>query len=91
MRSARRARLWECNPALRWSTAAESGDIEDRIRANAEAVRKHYSLRSFGDRLRELYQLVVGSPRQAAPALEHGSAILDAFLSLPRFSPIRFE
>ncbi len=58
---------------------------------NALAVRDNYSLESSGMRLRTLYQTVLGSSRGARHKLTCGASILDAFLSLQRFNPIRID
>lgn len=89
--AARREQLMEFNPAMQWATILQTPAVDDRVRANAAVVRQHYSLVESGRRLRDLYNQVWESPRQSAPPLDAGSAILDSFLGLPRFHPIRFD
>ncbi len=75
--------------------APSMGPDQDAIRrctaANAQAVHDHYSLESSGMRLRNLYHTVLESPRGEQWMLPQGATILDAFLSLPRFNPIRID
>ncbi len=61
------------------------------VEENAAVVRRVYSLETCGRRLRELYRAVADSPRAAARQPFDAARILDEFLSLSRFQPIRVE
>lgn len=61
------------------------------VEENATAVRQAYSLAACGQRLAQLYRTVVASDRTARPPPLDGERILDQFLSLARFQPIRVE
>jgi hypothetical protein len=86
----RRRRLRYLNPwieeALRPDRACETVVAE-----NANVVRRVYSLEACGRRLGRLYRAVADSPRTACRRTFHAERILDQFLSLPRFQPIRVE
>jgi hypothetical protein len=86
-----RERLLELNPGMRGGLAGNPTPTADLVQRNATAVRRAYSLESSGQRLRGLYQQVLASPRRTPQVLEHGSAVLDAFLGLARLHPIRIE
>ncbi len=65
---------------------------DDRVQQNAAAVRAGFSLHASGMRLRELFAACLRSERGATiepPA--HGSRVLESFLSLSRFQPLRIE
>jgi glycosyltransferase involved in cell wall biosynthesis len=86
----RRRRLRCLNPWL------EGALQQDRtcgpvVEENANVVRRGYSLEACGRRLSQLYRAVAASPRTACPRTFHAERILDEFLSLPRFQPIRVE
>jgi hypothetical protein len=61
------------------------------VQANAQVVRRDYSVAACGRRLSQLYRAVAGSPRAASPRPFHAERILDEFLSLARFQPVRVE
>jgi hypothetical protein len=84
--------LLQRNPMLQAGLDAIDGDSGDRIASNDQVVRERFSLRSSGQRLRQLYAQVAASPRtdQLDP-LASGRGILDAFLSLARLQPLRVE
>jgi hypothetical protein len=87
---ARRTELLELNPVL----GTLLGPVAERLPVtahNAAVVRAHYGLQSAGLRLRDLYRTVLDSPRGREAELPRGDSILDAFLSLSRFHPIRVE
>jgi hypothetical protein len=88
---ARRARLWELNPTLGNMLACERDGERSRIAGNARAVRRNYGLVGAGRRLREVYQRVYCSLPHELEALESSTTILDAFLSLTRFHPLRID
>ena len=61
------------------------------VEENAAVVRCAYSLEACGRRLMQLYRGVAGSPRSASRQPFDAERILDEFLSLSRFQPIRIE
>jgi glycosyltransferase involved in cell wall biosynthesis len=61
------------------------------VEQNAAVVRRVYSLEACGRRLIQLYGAVAGSPRTASRQPLDAERILDEFLSLSRFQPIRVE
>ena len=67
--------------------AVDDGVVEGNVRV----IRKTYSLGPCGDRLVGLYRRILadsGAGWEPAPAAS-GTAILNAFLDLPRFRPLR--
>jgi len=61
------------------------------VEENAAVVRRVYSLEACGRRLIQLYGDVAGNPRTASRQPLDAERILDEFLSLSRFQPIRVE
>lgn len=88
--ASRRRDLQRLNPVLDAALTRRPG-IESSTSRNAEAVRLNYNLQASGARLDQLYRRVSESPRGEHHGLPRTSAILDAFLSLQRFQPIRIE
>ena len=86
----RRDRLLELNPWIARALTLDSIGASDTIRRNVEAVRGEFSLEVSGTRLLDLYRSLEASPRsdQVDP-LPDGPCILDSFLCLSRFHPIR--
>ncbi len=80
--------LRQLNPVLDLHRLELSGPY---LADNVRAVRETYSLESSGMRLQQLYQALLQSPRGESQSAAHGTSILDAFLSLPRFQPIRID
>lgn len=73
-------------------TALERGrSCADVVDENAAVVRRVYSLEACGRRLGDLYRAVAGSPRAAGVPPFHAERVLDEFLGLARFQPIRVE
>ncbi|MGM0489084.1 MAG: hypothetical protein ACQESR_20275 [Planctomycetota bacterium] len=87
----RRQELRQLNPGFDLSFEPRSDASDDRISRNAQVVRDHYSLEPSGARLHELYRTVLDSPRGEQYELPEGSSMLDAFLSLRRFNPVRIH
>lgn len=86
----RRGRLLSLNG---WIEEALRPDRADRpmIDRNAAAVRRAYSEEACGRRLAELYRHVAASPRSAERQPLDAERLLDEFLGLARFQPIRIE
>ncbi|MBV8228751.1 MAG: hypothetical protein JO329_02090, partial [Planctomycetaceae bacterium] len=86
----RRRRLLDLNPWMEHSLDRSGASSEDVVRQNAEAVRRTYALDSFGPQLRDLYRTIAGSPRSdPLKSLTQPRRVLNAFLNLNRFHPIR--
>ena len=94
----RRRRLLQLNPMVDEALTMEVKD-EDRdedwdeaLNRNAETVRQSFSLEGCGRRLQEIYARVTASSRSSeTEPLARGEAILDSFLDLRRFHPLRVE
>lgn len=86
-----RAEFRALNPFLALPLDQSSEALGQQIGHNAQAVRDNYSLESSGMRLRTLYETVLQSPRCRRHPFPDQSSILDAFLSLQRFHPIRVD
>jgi len=86
----RRRRLRSRNPWLEDALRTDGGHGPE-VEQNAATVRRGYSLEACGQRLARLYRAVVASDRTARPQPLDGERILDQFLSLARFQPIRVE
>ncbi|MDH3717626.1 MAG: hypothetical protein OES79_05835 [Planctomycetota bacterium] len=86
-----RDRLLEINPWI--AEALTSGTADTTlVEHNARIVRSQYSLASSGCRLLEIYQRVAGSDRDGElQPLARGQRVLDNFLGLSRFHPLRVE
>ncbi|MDD4270685.1 MAG: hypothetical protein PHO07_10880 [Pirellulales bacterium] len=86
----RRGRLLALNG---WIEEALRLDRADRptIDENAAAVRRAYSEEACGRRLGQLYRQVAASPRSAARQPLDAERLLEEFLGLARFQPIRIE
>jgi len=73
-------------------TALQPGrSCQEVVDENAAVVRRAYSLEACGRRLGDLYRAVAGSPRVASVQPLHAERVLDEFLRLARFQPIRIE
>ncbi|MFW6170470.1 MAG: hypothetical protein ACODAD_08270 [Planctomycetota bacterium] len=81
----------QLNPAFDVSCEQRSKASADRISRNAQLVRDQYSLEPSGVRLQALYRTVLNSPRGHQYELSRGSLILETFLSLQRFNPVRID
>jgi hypothetical protein len=88
---ARRAQLLELNPVLQGLMAVDRTSRCALVASNARVVRRQYSLAAIGRRLRDVYAAVQQSPPSDAHELAGGSRLLDAFLHLARFHPIRVD
>ncbi|MFO7903867.1 MAG: hypothetical protein R6U98_14480, partial [Pirellulaceae bacterium] len=87
----RQQELRQLNPAFDVSRERRLDASDDQISRNAQAVRDHYSLEPSGARLQKLYRIVLNSPRGEQYELPRGASVLDAFLSLQRFNPVRIH
>ncbi len=86
-----RHRVLRCNPWIHQAFSV-GADQPARIRRNAEAIRNRFSVRRIGERLLEIYERAVPSPRGGVPKpLEHADLIFEEFLQLERFRLIRSE
>jgi hypothetical protein len=82
----------EVNARLMQAISRIGAADEQLIERNAAAVRAGFSLSESGQRLCDILARCVKSDRtsQIDPP-EHGHRVLDSFLSLSRFQPIRVE
>ncbi len=87
----RRAKLLTLNPTWDLAQQDDREMLAQLVSRNAREVRKNYSLPASGGRLQRIYQSVLASPRHVPADLPHGSVILDTFLGLTRFHPIRTD
>ena len=84
-----RDRLRALNP---WVREALAGIEPTLIARNAEIVRTQYSLAKCGGRLIDLYGNITASDRNHdLQPLADGNRILETFLDLARFCPVRVE
>ncbi|NIL98179.1 MAG: hypothetical protein GTO53_10165 [Planctomycetales bacterium] len=84
-------RLREINPWIADALARGGGDPL-LVEQNAGVVRSEYSLARSGRRLVEIYQRVGGSDRdQQLRSPPRGQRVLENFLDLSRFHPLRVE
>jgi hypothetical protein len=87
-----RDRLHQLNPWIDDALSLDASTSSDMMKQNTAAVRQTYSLQVCGRRLQDAYRSVAASPRdEGLGPLTQGERILDAFLELPRFHPIRIE
>lgn len=66
-------------------------DFGDEIQANAQVVRDVYSPSTIGQRLACVYDTIMASPIQEAPAIENSDALLQHFLHPKRLHAVRLE
>ena len=86
-----RDRILALNPSIDGSLKNRATD-QTLIDHNADIIRREYSLDQCGDRLQGIYQRLVSSGRddKLQPPV-HGNRILECFLDLLRFHPLRVE
>ena len=85
-----RRRLLDLNPWMEYSLNLSGASSADVVQQNAEAVRRTYALDALGPHLRDLYRTIAGSPRSdRLKSLTQPRQVLNAFLNLKRFHPIR--
>ena len=78
----------QLNPLLEKSLSFNH--LQKTIDCNAVAVQKHYAPSSTGAKLVKIYEQVLHSSRDKTVCpLSHGEKILESFLTLERFRPIR--
>ena len=84
--------LHELNPWVAKAMTLRPTNMSTTIARNAEVIRTNFSAEACGRRLYALYRTVIASPRndQLRPP-PRGAEILDAFLSIARFSPVRVD
>jgi hypothetical protein len=85
-----RQRLLRDNPWLAETLSLHSDQMQPTIQHNAESIRRCYSLKACGEKLLDIYRKLSASPRSerlSGPA--EGAKILDYFLQLRRFRPLR--
>ncbi|MCZ6771527.1 MAG: hypothetical protein O7G83_06020 [Proteobacteria bacterium] len=90
--SARQRALSESNAWIGESLALESNAAHTQVTNNSRIIAKKYSDEACGRRLSIIYRRVLASPRAsslAPPARRE--AVLNAFLDIARFHPIRVE
>jgi glycosyltransferase involved in cell wall biosynthesis len=81
--------LLEANPWMNEVMVASNAGL---VGDNAATVRRQYALEACGRRLKQVYQTVFRSARDAkSQPPQNPLAILDAFLNISRFRPIRTE
>lgn len=87
-----RDELLQTNRGLQRAFLANAQACSDEISHNASVIRENYSLEVFGKRLRQLYENILAGLSDgevAGPA--SGEKILDTFLDVRRFRPLRTE
>lgn len=78
------------NPGLRDTLASQDNSLAAEVSRNSDLVRSEYSLEVSGRQLSKVYRSVMESPRTPPRAeLVHGDRILNSFLNLRRFHPVR--
>lgn len=87
----RRDRLLALNPVLQVLLSVDRDARRAQVAHNAQVVRQRFSLEASGRRLRQAYAAVEESPPGGSQELEGSATLLDAFLHLTRFHPIRIE
>lgn len=86
----RRDELLQLNRMLWRSFLANADGCREAIDHNAQVIAKNYSLEVFGDRLRDLYRIILAGPATGTlSGPPQGEAILDAFLDIRHFRPLR--
>lgn len=87
-----RDRLCELNPWIADALSLDEAASAPVIESNAKAVRDCYSFEVSGRRLYGIYKSVGAEDcSNCLESLTHGECILDSFLDLSRFHPIRVE
>ena len=82
--------LRELNPWIESVLSRLGGEATEEVRHNAEVVRRDYAPEVGGRRLRDLYRSVLAADRSdPVEPIACADHVLDAFLDLPRFHPIR--
>ncbi|MEC7696871.1 MAG: hypothetical protein VYA11_07225 [Planctomycetota bacterium] len=84
--------ILELNPLLEKSLFHQETEpsMQRCIVANREAVKNHYGPSSIGVHLRDIYCKLLGSPRdKEVIPLTRSATILESFLNLERFRPVR--
>lgn len=81
--------LVEINPVLREGMRLHDSLYLGEAERNATIVMARYSLDVIGRRLSDIYHKVMASRRSPRTGLSDGERILDAFLCLSRFRPVR--
>ena len=89
--SSNRERLIELNPWAKEALGRRAADWRPLVTQNAEAVERNYSILPSGRRLLEVYQAVAATKETSLsrPPMANAAAILDAFLDIRRFQPLR--
>ncbi len=84
------AELLRENPWLDDALRVTRESAGERIAANAETIRRTYSLAPSGQRLLDVYRGIAAASRDRSPMpLAHPKGILDRFLTPARFRPLR--
>ena len=85
-----RQQLADHNPTMLETLSNNTALLDETVAENANIVDQHYSVDASGQRLVDLYTSVFecSASRTIKPP-ENADAILDAFLSLDRFRPLR--
>ena len=82
--------LHQINPWIPDAVTNNDAEYFAEAEQNAAVVQREYSMEITGRRLSDIYQSVMASPREGPlTTLTAGEHIVDAFLSLSRFRPVR--
>jgi hypothetical protein len=82
--------LRSTNPWLCESIQSRDDAFRSEAECNAGIVNRRFSISVFGDRLVSIYRSILESPSEpTAGHLMHGDRILNTFLRLDRFYPVR--
>ena len=80
------------NPWLDLALRATRQNAAEEVAANAQAIRRAYSLPPSGRRLLDVYHRTATAPRDCSPEpLTNPESILDRFLTPARFRPLRVD
>ena len=86
------ARILELNPVLEKGLFPQDAQSATRqaVASNSVAIKNYYDPTSIGRKLHFIYRNLIQSPRETAVSyLDCSETILESFLSLERFRPVR--
>lgn len=85
-----RDHMFTINTKMEASLSGKRLITEKMMSHQRKSVEKHYSLAACGEKLLRIYHIILTSQNRFEPkATLHGGALLDHFLGLKRFRPVR--